>query len=91
MTLNNVCNQLVSMAMAGRINGEKFNDYTLANYLEHWFAPDRVRPDNKWFMTISLPDGEWMFYVYRYNNTPDGYDYYIPDTREQEAKLKAML
>jgi len=37
---------------------------------------------------ITLADGNWYFYVSRYADTPDGYDYMIPDTREQEDEWR---
>ena len=42
---------------------------------------------DKLFMEISQPDGRWLFKITHYS---DGeWDYYIPDTREQEYKLTA--
>jgi hypothetical protein len=43
-------------------------------------------------METVLHDGQrWFFTVDRWGDGPDGFDYTIPDTREQEARIKALL
>ena len=36
-------------------------------------------------------DGWWYFTVTKYADRADGFDYYIPDTREQESAIKNKL
>jgi hypothetical protein len=46
---------------------------------------------DKVIMTIALPDGWWYFKITRYQDDVNGYDYYIPDNRKEEQKIKTDL
>lgn len=83
MTKSELTTQLMDLAVAGYFNSEKFTKERLNNYISKMCR----NTGDKLFMEISLPDGRWLFKITHY---ADGeWDYYIPDTREQEAKLTA--
>lgn len=83
MTLREVAKQVAGLAVKGYINGEKFTEDRLYNQFKAM-----LRTGNDYIFEISLPDGRWMAEVYRLSS---GYDYYIPDTRDQETGLYAKL
>ena len=83
MTLKEVVGQVHGMAVDGTFNGQNFTKKELEFYLSNLF-----RVSNKVFMTVVLPDGEWVF---RVNKLSDGYDYVLPDNREQEKRLVREL
>lgn len=83
MTKLELTSQLMDLSIAGYFNGEKFNKERLNNYIGKMCRND----SDKLYMRIALPDGEWLFKIVRYST---GYwDYYIPDTRDEEQKLVA--
>ena len=86
MTIHNVASQLHSLSVGGYFNGEKFSVRRLENYIRAM-----LRTDNRLVMEIALPDGRWMFSIYRYSDKADGYDYTIPDNRLQESAIKAIV
>lgn len=83
MTQTELVNQIYGLSVAGYFNGEKFSKERLNTYIGKMC----YNVGDKLYMEISLPDGRWLFKITHY---ADGdWDYYIPDTREQEAKLTA--
>lgn len=85
MTKLELTTQLINLAVAGYFNSEKFTKERLNNYISKMCR----NIGDKLYMEISLPDGRWLFKITQY---ADGeWDYYIPDTREQEDKLTAEL
>ena len=85
MTKLELTTQLMNLAVAGYFNSEKFTKERLNNYISKMCR----NIGDKLYMEISLPDGRWLFKITQY---ADGeWDYYIPDTREQEDKLTAEL
>lgn len=86
MTLHNIATQLHSLSVGGYFNGERFTVSRLHDQLASW-----LRTGDKLVMEIALPDGRWLFSVTRFAPNPDGFDYYIPDTRDEENALKAWL
>ena len=85
MTKAELVSQLMDLSVAGYFNGEKFSKERLNTYISKMCR----NAGDKLYMEISLPDGRWLFKITRY---ADGdWDYYIPETREQEAKLTAEL
>lgn len=83
MTLKEVSTQLYNLAVGGYLNGEKFTKTQFIDAVKHW-----MRGGHKKFIgTICLPDGEWYYRINQYADRPDGYDYYIPDTKEQNEAL----
>lgn len=89
MTLNNVTDQLYSMAVAGYFNGEKYSKLEFAAYLKGVFRAELNT--RSWVMEIALPDGRWYFKVYRWRDGSDGFDYWIPTNRTEEQKLLTQL
>jgi len=83
MTKLELTTQLMNLAVAGYFNSEKFTKERLNNYISKMCR----NTGDKLYMEISLPDGHWLFKITRYD--AGDWDYYIPDTREQEAKLTA--
>lgn len=88
MTLHEMSAQLKSLAVNGQINGLKScTRQWIEQYIKTMF---RDAPNGKQiFMTILLPDRpqEWLFEVERFDNSPDGWFYYLPETEEQEQRL----
>ena len=86
MTIREITNQLYNLSVGGFFNKEKFTEERLHKYISNMF-----RTGNKLVMQIALPDGWWFFIINKFAETPDGYDYIIPDNRQQESKVKAMI
>lgn len=86
MTINEITNQLYNLSVGGYFNGEKFTKAQLKNYIT-----DMLRTSDHLVMEIALKDGRWYFTVDRFNNHSDGYDYYIPDTRSKELRIREYL
>lgn len=84
MTITTIANQIHDMAIAGYINGEKFTKKELSSCLRTW-----LKTKDQHIIEVSLPDGRWLCKVYRY--AKNEYDYFLPDTREQERRLYAEL
>ena len=92
MTIHEVSAQLYNLSVAGYFNGEKFTKRQLELYIANSFRPEvHLKAENRLVMEIALPDGRWYFTVNRFSDKPDGFDYTIPDDREQEGKIKALL
>jgi hypothetical protein len=90
MTIHELSNQLYNLSVAGYFNGERFTRRQLQNHIAGAFRGP-LKAGNRYVIEIALPDGRWLFTVNRLANTGDGVDYTIPDTREVEAKIKALL
>lgn len=86
MTIHNLASQLHSLSVGGYFNGEKFTATRLEDYIA-----SMLRTGDRLVMEIALPDGRWLFTITRFAQKPDGFDYCIPDNREQEGKIKALL
>lgn len=84
MTIKEVVNQIYDLSVGGYFNGEKFTKERLNKYITNM-----LRTGNWLVMNIALPDGRWWMEVRRYANNE--YDYYIPDNREQEKNVKALI
>lgn len=93
MTIREVSSQLHNLSVAGYFNGEKFTKRELERFIAHWFRPGvDLKAGNRLVMETVLHDGQrWFFTVDRWGDGPDGFDYTIPDNREQEARIKALL
>ena len=93
MTLHQVAEQLYDLSVDGFFNHEHFTKQQWEEKLKMAFRPE-AEPralGNRLVQEIALPDRWWLFYVVRYSDAPDGFDYWIPDTREQEEALAAEL
>lgn len=92
MTIHEVSTQLFNLSVAGYFNGEKFTRHELEHHIRNAFRPDAaLKAGNQYVMVIALRDGWWYFTINRFSDKPDGYDYTIPDNREQEAQIKNLL
>ena len=58
----------------------------LSNYINKMVDGDRP-----YYMSIGLPDGDWLLKIYKYSDKEDGYDYFIPENREEELTLWGEL
>lgn len=85
MTLHDTASQIIKLAVGGYINGEKFSE----SRLQTWLGKMLSEPNSKAVFEIALPDGRWFAEAIR--DERFGYDYYIPDTREDEARIIAGL
>lgn len=89
MTIRNIVDQLHTIAVDGTFNGEHFSKSELNYYICNMFRPE-LNTRNL-IMEITLLDGNWFFSINRYSDNPDGFDYTIPDNREQESRILALL
>jgi hypothetical protein len=89
MTIKQACTQLHGLSVDGYFNGEKFTAERLAKMAEPLFR-DRPAPSQVIYQ-IALLDGWWWFSINKYSDLPDGYDWTIPETREEEKKLYNRL
>lgn len=88
MTLHEVAKQVYSLTN-GRVNGENYTESELENVFKIWMKnPEHLKIKNRCAIVVSLPDGEWLATI---DKTPFGYDYYIPDTRDQEQRISNAL
>ena len=85
MTQLELVNQLADLAVDSRFNAEKFSKKRLYTYISKMCR----NIGDSLVMNISLPDGDWYFRINRYS--AGGFDYYIPETREQEMRIVEEL
>jgi hypothetical protein len=88
MTLNEIATQLHEFSVGGYFNHQKYTKEDLRRYLKLMLRGDKPDP---LVMEIALPNGWWYFQINKRNPERDGFDYTIPETREQEAEIKADL
>ncbi len=87
MTLHDITTQLHNMTK-GHINGECFSRQALESNLHRWMRGcENNAIQNSYILEVELADGKWLCEVHKFAESSDGYDYYIPDTREQEARI----
>ena len=85
MTLNEVSTQLYNLTR-GHVNGECFTKKQLNNAIQMWMRfSDNNAIKNRYVITITLRDSEWPATINQYNDSTDGFDYWIPETMD-EAK-----
>ena len=89
MTIKQLTEQLHALSVGGFFNGEKFTKAELRDYITRVFRPELNA--RRWVMEIALPDGRWLFSINRYSDRDDGFDYFIPETRDQEKSLADSL
>ena len=89
MTLRQVTDSLYGLSNI--FNGERFTKERLYKYVYSILCKGTPKLGNRIAFEISLPDGNWLFEVIRYNDRQDGYDYFIPETREQESRIWKTL
>ncbi len=92
MTLHDIASQLHNLSVDGFFNGEQFTRTELEHAIRAWMRGcETNKIKNTFVLEIALRDGRWLMTITKFANTPDGYDYYIPDTREQERRLLEQL
>lgn len=91
MTLNQAADQLYSLSLGGYFNREKF---TAAGWRKHVNAlmrhPETLKIKNTLVQEIALLDGWWLFSIC-YIPESNEYGWCIPETREEEQRLKDRL
>lgn len=92
MTIHEVASQIYHLTLGGFVNGEKFTKRELERVLRIWLkdAQNNTIP-NTVVVELCLPDGRWLSTVTKFADRPDGFDYWIPDTRDQEFRLMEQL
>lgn len=89
MTLREVSSQLFDLSVDGFFNREKFSRRRLHDYLRIMLRePQHNAIPNTFVLEIALPDGWWHCTVSRFGTM---FDYWIPDTRDQESRLLEKL
>lgn len=83
MTLKEACNRVYNLTIAGYINGEKFTADRFYRQTASLFQ-DREAPCQVWF-AVAQPDGWWYSTINQYRKGE--FDWTIPETREQEARI----
>lgn len=92
MTIHELSNHLYNLSVGGYFNGEKFTRRQLELHIRSAFKSEAtLKIPHQYVMEIALPDGRWMFSVNHYNSAADGFDYTIPDNRDQEQALRDLL
>lgn len=92
MTIHEVSSQIFSLTLGGFVNGEKFTKRELEHVFRMWMRdPSRNKVANAHLIEVCLRDGRWFATINKVAEGPDGYDYYIPDTRDEESRLLAKF
>lgn len=92
MTLHEISNQIYDLTIDGFVNGERFTRRELEQAIRRWMRnPERNKIPNTCVIEVCLMDGRWLATIDRFADRPDGYDYTIPDNREQEARIYQKL
>jgi len=92
MTIHDIATQLYNLTFDGFVNGEKFTKRGLETAIRAWMRDvSGNKIPNTHVIEACLPDGRWLVTITKFADRPDGYDYSIPDTREEEARIWARL
>lgn len=85
MTLHDIATQVHQLTLGGFVNGEKYTRRELERTLGIWLdrAEHNAIPNTVVF-ELCLQDGRWLCTASKVGNM---YDYYIPDTREDERRI----
>ena len=89
MTLNQTLRSVHSLSH-GVINGERMSLKRLTAIVTGLFR-GTPKLGNRVAIEVTMPDGVWLCEIVRYADRRDGYDYDLPETREQEARIWAEL
>jgi len=91
MTLTQAADQLYNLSLGGYFNREKF---TADGWRKHVKAlmrnPETLKIPNTLVQEIALGDGWWLFSIC-YIPSSNEYGWVIPETREEEQRLKDRL
>ena len=83
MTLHEVSSQLYNLT-SGHVCGENYTKTQLERVIRMWMRDSEHNTiKNRRVITIALPDGEWPATIDRFSASADGFDYWIPDTRDE--------
>ena len=84
MTIKEVINQVYGLSINGYFNRERFSKTEFNTLIRTMF-----KNGNNYICEIALPDGWWYMKIMKLQNHE--YDYYIPDTRDQEQIIIKQL
>ena len=91
MTLTQAADQLYNLSLGGYFNREKF---TADGWRTHVIAlmrqPETLKIKNTLVQEIALEDGWWLFSLTYFPESHE-YGWFIPETREEEQRLKERL
>lgn len=91
MTLTQAADQLYNLSLGGYFNHEKF---TADGWRQHVKAlmrqPETLKIPNTLVQEIALGDGWWLFSI-NYIPSCGEYGWTVPETREEEQRLKDRL
>lgn len=84
MLSGTMAHSIMRLSVDGIINGIDFKGKTFgfAKYVEEKTSKDVTTLS----LSIRLPDGVWDLYIRRYDKRH--YDYHIPETREEQDKIR---
>lgn len=92
MTIHEIAKQLIGLSVAGYVGGEKRTVRNLEDCIKAWLRDaEHNKIPNSFVTEICLPDGRWLMTIDKHPTESGQYGYYIPETREQEARLKDRL
>ena len=81
MTFKGMVRSIYRNSMGHVLNGEKMTQ----EEMEHWFRKMfHKKHDEDVLFSMNLPDGVWLCLAMR---RECGYDYIVPDTREDEGEV----
>lgn len=83
MTLNQMSDMIWKHSVGHVLNGQR---NTKDNF-RFWFKRMFSNGKQKVLFSMNYPDGEWLCMAI--HDPRFGYDYIVPDTREEESKLGA--
>ena len=81
MTRNQMADMIWKHSVEHKLNGQK---NTKSN-IRYWFKRMFTNGKRNVLFTMEFPDGEWMCMAI--HDRSFGYDYIVPDNREQEYNL----
>ncbi|MCD7824203.1 MAG: hypothetical protein LUG86_09375 [Oscillospiraceae bacterium] len=96
MTLNQAADQIYNLSLGGYFNREKFTADGWRRHVNVLMRhPETLKIHNTLVQEIALEDGHWLFTIsYIPSCKGDGrgeYGWAIPETREEEQRLKERL
>lgn len=91
MTLNQAADQLYKLSLGGFFNREKFTAEGWRNHVKGIMRhPETLKIPNTLVQEIALEDGWWLFSLTYFPESKE-YGWVIPETREEEQRLKERL
>ena len=92
MTIKDITNQIISLSETLGIETNDRTEWSVFSKtrLENHLRKHEPKLGKDYIMHIDLPDGKWLLFIYRYAETPDGFDYSIPENRADEYAMLSM-